>query len=80
MCTDLIFPQGRADVHLDKIHVKCDHPLTIDEKRVSIIAEDILSRPDPTQFMLTVVPDDIDSFNIDKVEESSYTVVHGRHR
>ena len=72
--------QGRADIHLDKLSVNPEEGLPIDEKRVAVLAKDILFRPDPTQFMLTVVPDDVNTFNIELVQESSYTVVHGRHR
>ena len=72
--------QGRADVSIDKLHVDEDFGLPINEALVNKLAADFLLRPDPTMFTLTVVPRDLDKFDIEEAEGHSYTVIHGRHR
>ena len=72
--------QGRADIHIDLIDVKEDVGLPIDKQKVIDLSNDILSRVDPTQLVLTVVPEDSASFTMENAETFSYIVVHGRHR
>ena len=74
--------EGRADISIDQIHVKEDFGLPIDKVLVNKLAADFLIRPDPTFFMLSVVPDNLVDFDIDRAEEeeNSYTVIHGRQR
>ena len=71
---------GRADIHISKLRVSDNLGLPIDNRKVLLLAEDIATRPDISQLILTVVPDDTDSFNIEEADKFTYEVVHGRHR
>ena len=72
---------GRADIHIDQLKVKEDEQgLPINMQKVIDLSDDIFSRVDPTQLILTVVPEDPASFSFESAERTNYVVVHGRHR
>ena len=72
--------EGRADIHIDLLDISEEFGLPVDQKKVEKLAKDMFLRVDPTQLVLTVVPDDPESFCFERAEESLFKVVHGRHR
>ena len=57
-----------------------DVGLPMDMNKVDSLSREILLQPDPSQFCLTVVPEDCDTFIKENAITSMYKVIHGRHR